>query len=176
VVELGVNRGISARLWKEALKTYVPDHQLILCDLYDLRQFITDEEARFIKADAFQSLPQIFEEYTVDVLHNDAHPYDLIRWSMLEAMEHKVPCLTFHDVGQGPRGPYRAASAKLSMEERMAQSSNWAEYGLWERHVMAELLAPDLASKDWAKTTEWECQIFDSLLGFGVALRSSQPK
>src|SRR4051794_22569760 len=35
VVELGVNRAISSRLWKEALDTYVPQAQLVLCDLVD---------------------------------------------------------------------------------------------------------------------------------------------
>lgn len=176
VVELGVNLGISSRLWKEALKRYVPSHQLVLCDLFDYRMFIDDREARFIKADAFESLPPLLREYSVDILHNDAHPYDLIRWSVIEAMKVGVPCLTFHDVGTGPRGSFRSESSKLSMEERLANKTNWHQFGLWERHVMAELIDARVASEDRVTTPEWESQIFNSLFGFGVALhRAPQP-
>ncbi len=171
VVELGVNLGISSRLWKEALNTYVPNHQLILCDLVDKRMFIGDQDAKFIQGDAFESLPQLFREYSIDILHNDAHPYDLIHWSVSEAMKLGVPCLTFHDVGKGRRGGFRPESSRLTREERLAQNTNWQQFGLWERHVMAELIDERVATEDWVSTPEWNCQIFDSLFGFGVALR-----
>jgi hypothetical protein len=171
VVELGVQYGISSRLWKEALNAYVPNHRLILCDLEDHRRLIGDDEARFYQEDAAEVLPRLFAEEQVDILHNDAHPYDLIRWSVDEAISHQVPCLTFHDVGRGPRNPFRVESAHLTQEEKMRQSLNWAEYGLWERHVMAELLSPDLLHHDAATAHGWQVQIFDSLFGFGAALR-----
>jgi hypothetical protein len=171
VVELGVQYGISARLWKEALTAYVPGHSLILCDLEDKRRLITGDEARFYQADAAQVLPRLFAEEQIDILHNDAHPYDLIRWSVEEAMTHQVPCLTFHDVGRGARNVFRPESAHLTQEEKTRQSLNWAEYGLWERHVMAELISPDLVRQDAATGHGWKAQIFDSLFGVGAALR-----
>lgn len=171
VVELGVQYGISARLWKEALRRYVPDHRLILCDLEDKRRLIGDDEARFYRQDAAEVLPQLFAEEEVDILHNDAHPYDLIRWSVDEAMTHQVPCLTFHDVGRGPRNTFRPESAHLTQEDKVRHSLDWGEYGLWERHVMAELISPELLHQDAAVTPGWKVQIFDSLFGFGAALR-----
>jgi hypothetical protein len=171
VVELGVNLGVSARLWKEALRCYVPEHRLILCDLEDHRRLIGDEEATFYRADAKIVLPQVLAEQRVDILHNDAHPYDLIHWSVETAFAHQVPCLTFHDVGRGRRGPFKLESSRLSPEAKRREGDNWAEYGHWERHVMAELLAPELLLQDFASTTNWRVQIFDSLFGFGAALR-----
>lgn len=175
VVELGVQYGISARLWKEALTAYVPGHSLILCDLEDHRRLIGDDEARFYQEDAVKLLPRLFGSEQVDILHNDAHPYDLIRWSVEEAMARQVPCLTFHDVGRGPRNPFRLEGHHLTQEEKLRHRVNWAEYGHWERHVMAELLSPDLLHQDAAQARGWTVQIFDSLFGFGAALRRPSP-
>lgn len=171
VVELGVQYGISARLWKEALTAYVPQHRLILCDLEDHRRLIGGDEAYFYQEDAATLLPRLFKHEAVDILHNDAHPYDLIRWSVEEAMAHQVPCLTFHDVGRGPRNPFRLESQYLTQEEKTRQRVNWTQYGHWERHVMAELLSPDLLHQDAATGPGGKVQIFDSLFGFGAALR-----
>lgn len=175
VVELGVQYGISARLWKEALTLYVPDHSLILCDLEDHRRLIQDGEARFYQEDAAKVLPRLLAEEEVGILHNDAHPYDLIRWSVQEAMAHQVPCLTFHDVGRGRRSVFRLESAQLSLREKVRHSLNWGEYGLWERHVMAELISPDLLHQDSAEGNGWKAQVFDSLFGFAAALRQPPP-
>ncbi|RIK41738.1 MAG: hypothetical protein DCC57_18745 [Chloroflexi bacterium] len=173
VVELGVQYGISARLWKEALTAYVPGHSLILCDLEDHRRLIGDDEARFYREDAATLLPRLFSSEQVDILHNDAHPYDLIRWSVEEAITHQVPCLTFHDVGRGPRNPFRLESQHLTQAEKTRQRVNWTQYGHWERHVMAELFSPDLLHQDTAQARGWRVQIFDSLFGFGAALRQT---
>lgn len=170
VVELGVQYGISSRLWKEALKAYVPQHELVLCDLNDRRLFISDSEARFYHKDAREVLPKLFASGDVGILHNDAHPYDLIHWSVAEALSHKVPGLTFHDVGNGKRGPTKIESHLLSTEEKIAQSENWAEYGTWERHVMAEVFDEALLKQDFAKSAKYSAGIFDSLFGLGIVL------
>lgn len=170
VVELGVLYGISSRLWKEALKTYVPDHQLILCDLEDKRRFITDEECTFLQADARAVLPDIFATHNVGILHNDAHPYDLIRWSVMEALDKQVPVLTFHDVGRGARCSFRAESSLLAEDVKLANTEYTPQYGHWERHVMAEVFDERILEQDAVVNEKYRMQIFDSLFGFGVTL------
>jgi hypothetical protein len=173
VVELGTQYGISARVWKEALKRYVPEHKLILCDLEDKRKFIDDGESTLLLGDARDTFKEIFAQYQVDLLHNDAHPYDLVRWSVEEGIRHNIPIFTFHDVGgtQLRGGPFKPASAALSVEERRKHGENYGEFGHWERHVMAEIFDQRIVSQDFVMTPEWRMQIFDSLFGFGVAMR-----
>jgi hypothetical protein len=169
VVELGVQYGISARLWKEALKKYVPDHELILCDLEDKRYFITDDDCTFLRGDARESLPEVFASRSVGLLHNDAHPYDLIDWSVTEAIKHQVPVLTFHDVGgEHPRGPFRVESSQLSKAEKLNNSENWKQFGLWERHIIADVIDDRILYEDAVTNETFHVQIFDSLFGFGV--------
>lgn len=170
IVELGVQYGVSSRLWKEALKAYVPNHELVLCDLEDKRRFIDDNECTFLKADARQVLPELFASRDVGILHNDAHPYDLIHWSVTEAMRHNVPVLTFHDVGRSPRTTFQISSSKLGKEEKLANSEYSAHYGHWERHVMAEVFDERILSEDTVTTSSHRIQIFDSLFGFGVVI------
>lgn len=170
IVELGVLHGISALLWKEALKQYVPNHELVLCDLEDKRRFIKDSECTFLNEDARNVLPQLFDSGKVGILHNDAHPYDLIHWSVAEALKHNVPILTFHDVGSGLRGTFKPDSSQLSKEQKLTNNENWAKYGTWERHVMAEVFDTRILHEDSAENDLYKVQIFDSLFGFGVAL------
>ncbi len=168
VVELGVQHGISSRLWKEALKTYVPHHELVLCDMEDKRRFISDAECTFLQADARTVLPELFASGRVGILHNDAHPYDLIKWSVQMGLDNKVPIFTFHDIGRGARGPYKRASYALDTELKMKHSENWAEYGTWERHVMGEMFAEAILDHDFAENAQYRLQVFDSLFGFGA--------
>jgi hypothetical protein len=170
VVELGAQLGASARLWKEALKAYVPEHELILCDLEDNRRLIGDDECTFLKGDAHELLPEIFASKSVDLLHNDAHPYSLIRWSVEQGLRLRIPIFVFHDVGRGNRGPFYIASAALSSEEKLIHNTNWAEYGHWERHVMAEMFDPAILHQDAITNDNIQMQIFDSLFGVGVVL------
>jgi|GEM_PF-1762804 len=171
VVELGVQYGISARLWKEALNAYVPEHELILCDLADVRHLIGDDECVFLKGDARELLPGVFATRSVGILHNDAHPYNLIQWSVAEALKHKVPVLTFHDVGhRHPRGPFRADSSRLSEEQRLANGENWSQYGHWERHVIADVFDSRVLQEDRVVGDAYRIQVFDSLYGFGTVL------
>jgi hypothetical protein len=170
IVELGVQYGVSSRLWKEALKAYVPNHELVLCDLEDKRHLINDDECTFLKTDARQVLPELFASGEVGILHNDAHPYDLIHWSVAEAMKHNVPVLTFHDVGRGPRTSFKAASSQLSKEEKLDNTEYSAKYGHWERHVMAEVFDESILTEDTVVTNSHRIQIFDSLFGFGVVI------
>jgi hypothetical protein len=172
VVELGTQYGLSAHLWKVALKAYVPQHELILCDLEDHLRFIKHEECTFVLGDAYQTLRQIFATRHVDVLHNDAHPYHLIEWSVTEALQQGVPILTFHDVGfRHPRGPFKSTGVSLSHEEKMQHSTDYAQYGTWERHVMAEILDQRIWEHDDAVNDRHRIHIFDSLFGFGVSLQ-----
>lgn len=172
VVELGIQYGISSRLWKEALTMYVPDHKLVLCDLEDKRRFIGDEECSFLQGDARQILPHLFASEQVHILHNDAHPYDLIHWSVTEALKHKVPVLTFHDVGKGTRGPFKVESSQLSKEQKLANSENWAQYGTWERHVMADIFGKRVLCEDEVEGDSFRVHIFDTLFGFGVVMQN----
>lgn len=174
VVELGVQHGISSRLWKEALRTYVPDHELILCDLEDRRQYIRNSECTFVQGDARQTLPEIFNSRAVDVLHNDAHPYGLVRWSVEAALAHQTPVLTFHDVGQHhPRAPFKRQSFALSLAEKELHAEDYRQYGCWERHVIAELLGKEILDEDMMISGNHRVQIFDSLFGFGVILHGA---
>ncbi|MEW5871408.1 MAG: class I SAM-dependent methyltransferase [Chloroflexota bacterium] len=174
VVELGVQHGISSRLWKEALKAYVPDHELILCDLEDRRQFIQDSECTFVQGDARQTLPEILRSRSVGVLHNDAHPYGLIRWSIQAALEQQVAVLTFHDVGRHHRrAPFRKGSFALSPVEKEQHAEDYSHYGCWERHVIAELFGQQILDEDAMVTGDHRVQIFDSLFGFGVVLQGA---
>jgi len=168
VVELGVQYGVSSRLWKEALKRYVPGHELILCDLEDRRRFIRDDECTFIRGDACELLPAVMKSHTVDLLHNDAHPYRLIRWSVEEGLKNAVGTFTFHDVGRGPRVPFRVESAQMTFEEKLAHSEDISGCGHWERHVMGELFDERILHEDTADTDRCAVQIFDSLFGFGA--------
>ena len=168
VVELGVQFGVSSRLWKEALKKYVPDHTLILCDLVDRRRFIRDDECTFLRGDAYKILPEVMKSHTVDVLHNDAHPYRLIQTSVEDGLRHKIKNFTFHDVGRGPRNHFLAESATLSTEEKLTHSEDIATYGVWERHVMAEIFDERILRQDAVDTDDFAIQIFDSFLGFGA--------
>ncbi len=171
IVELGVQYGISARLWKEALNAYVPEHELILCDLENLRRFIGDDECVFLKGDARKSLPEVFATRSVGILYNDAHPYDLIHWSVTEALKHRVPVLTFHDVGRlHPRGPFKAESNRLSERQKLVNSEHWGQYGHWERHVIADIFDSRVLQEDAVVGEAYHIQFFDSLLGFGAVL------
>ncbi|MFQ5437053.1 MAG: hypothetical protein ACE5FD_19515 [Anaerolineae bacterium] len=119
-------------------------------------------------------LPRLFAGQQIDLLHNDAHPYDLIHWSVQEAIWNHVPVLTFHDVGQVHRGSFRAESYTLSQEEKIKCCVDWGVYGHWERHVMAELLDERILREDFVENEQWRIQIFDSLFGFGVAIRQEE--
>ena len=174
LVELGTQHGISARLWKEALKAYVPAHELFLCDLEDRREFIGDDESTFLKGDARQTLQQVFETRRVDLLFNDAHPYDLIRWSLLEGLKRGVGVFAFHDVGRHhPRGPFRAAGASAGENDKRAHGEEYGTFGTWERHVMAEVFDPSVVREDKVDANGLRIQFFDSLFGFGVVLRDA---
>jgi len=176
VVELGSQYGISARLWKEALKHYVPQHELILCDLEDKRKFIDNRECTFLQGDARETLKQVFATRQVHLLHNDAHPYDLIHWSLAEGLRQHIPIFTFHDVGgyQLRGGPFKPESATLPLAEKQKYSEDYGPYGAWERHAMAEVFDQRLITQDFVVTPEWRIQIFDSFLGFGVALHNDR--
>lgn len=175
VVELGSQHGLSARVWKEALKRYVPQHELILCDLEDKRRFIDDRECTFLKGDARETLKQVFARNQVDLLYNDAHPYDLIHWSLAEGIRQHIPIFAFHDVGgYGLRGgPFKPTAANLPVAEKQRYGESYGPYGTWERHVMAEVFDPRIITEDFVVTPEWRMQIFDSLFGFGVVLHAS---
>ncbi len=171
VAELGVQYGISSRLWKEALKQYVPDHELILFDLDDKRRFIDDTECTFLCGDAYKLLPEVFKTRTIDLLHNDAHPYSLIDWSVREAIERNVKTFTFHDIGgKPPRNPFKLASINLSHEEKLANDTNWGQYGHWERHVVGTYFDENILHKNFVKNDKYIIQMFESLFGFGVVL------
>lgn len=171
VVELGTRYGASARLWKEALKRYVPDHELILCDLKDERRFIDDSECTFLEGDARQTLAEVYATRPVDLLFNDAHPYDLIRCSVEEGLLHGIAAFAFHDVGCGhPRGPFKAESASVSVDDKQIHAEDWATYGHWERHVMADVFHPGILHVEAAVIPSARIQVFDSLFGFGVVI------
>ena len=170
VVEVGVQYGISARLWKEALRAYVPDHELILCDLEDHRLFRTDDECTFLRGDACQTLLEVFASRSVDLLHNDVHPYSLTRWSVEEGRRHGVRIFTFHDVGRRDRGPFRLESANLSSDEKLAHDTDYGNCGHWERHVMADSFDPRVLHKDLVVEDSYRIQVFDSLFGLGVVI------
>lgn len=173
VVELGTQFGLSARVWKEALRRYVPDHKLVLCDLEDRRRFIGDDESTFLKGDARISLAKLFAEDQVDILYNDAHPYPLITWSLVEGQKHNVPCFAFHDVGgrELRGGPFRVEFAKFSEEQRLQHATDYELVGHWERQCMADAFDARILTQDFAENDTWRLQIFDSLFGFGAALR-----
>ncbi|MCB0109705.1 MAG: hypothetical protein KDE53_27475 [Caldilineaceae bacterium] len=174
VVELGSQYGISARLWKEALKAYVPGHELILCDLEDKRRFIDDTECTFLQGDARETLRTVFANSQVALLHNDAHPYDLIEWSLMEGLRQQIPIFTFHDVGgyQLRGGPFKPESGALPLAEKLQHSEEYGPHGTWERHLMAEVFDPRIITQDFVVTPTWRMQIFDSLFGFGAILRA----
>jgi len=172
VVELGTQYGISARLWKEALKAYVPQHELILCDLTDHRRFIGDDECTFLEGDARQTLLEVFTSRKVDVLYNDVHPYDLVRWSVAEGLKQGVLVFAFHDVGcKHPRGPFRVESAHLGADEKSICAEDYGRCGTWERHVIAELFDERVLYQDTVVEASTRIQIFDSLFGLGIVIR-----
>lgn len=176
VVELGTQYGISARLWKEALKMYVPGHELILCDLEDHRRFIGDDECTFLKGDAWQTLPEVFVSRSVDLIFNDAHPYNLIRWSVEEGLKQGVPTFAFHDVGcKHPRSPFRMQSAWLKPEEKLIHTADYGPCGTWERHVIAELFDQRALYADTVEKASTRIQIFDSLFGLGIVVCKAAP-
>lgn len=174
VVELGSQRGLSARVWKEALRRYVPDHELILCDLEDRRAFINPDEATFLLGDARETLRDVFATRQIDLLYNDAHPYDLITWSLEEGIRQNIRLFAFHDVGhKHPRGIYRRSSASLPPDEKLRQATNYAGYGTWERHVMAEMFDPRILDVDFVQNDRFTIQVFDSLFGFAAVINRS---
>lgn len=170
IVELGVQYGISARLWKEALKTYVIDHELILCDLDDHRLFITDDECTFLQGDAYKMLPEVFASRQVDLLHNDAHPYSLTRWSVEEGRRQGVDVFTFHDIGRQKRGPFQLKGANLSSDEKLTHDTDYGSCGHWERHVIAEVFDERFLRTNTVVGEGYRIQAFDSLFGFGAVL------
>lgn len=171
VVELGSQFGISARLWKEALQRYVPQHSLHLFDLEDKRQYITDQEATLHLGDAYRLFPEFLKSNKVDLLINDAHPYELIKWSLFEAIQKKVPYFAFHDVGnRTKRGPFRKNYFHLSEYDKLKGSLNWGKYGHWERHVMADVFDRKIADQKFTENKNVRVQIFDSLFGYGFVI------
>jgi hypothetical protein len=171
VVELGSQFGISARLWKEALQKYVPGHELHLFDLEDKRQYITDQDATLHLGDAYRLFPEFLKSNRVDLLINDAHPYELIKWTLTEGILHKIPFFGFHDIGcTHKRGPYKKEYFKLSEYEKIKGSLNWHHYGLWERHAMADFFDKRIAAESCVENEHIKCQIFDSFLGFGFVI------
>ena len=176
VVELGTRFGVSARLWKDALNLYSPNHRLYLCDLVDLRRYIGEDEAIFMQGDAIASLQNILQKERVDILFNDAHPYKLIGDSLELGIAHNVPCFAFHDVGGRKLrgGPYHAESASLTKEERLAHEFDFDAVGHWERHCMAEYFDERILYADAVETDKWLMQVFDSLFGLGVIMRQDK--
>lgn len=175
VVELGTQYGIYARLWKDALARYVPDHELILIDIRDARRYITDDEALFIRADARDVPPEILSSWRVDLLFNDAHSYSLVMDSVRHGVRSGVRAFAFHDVGRRrPRGPFNPEGADVSLEEKLKEDeSDYVRYGTWERHVMAEVFDRRALFTDSVCTESYAIQFFDSLFGFGVAIENS---
>jgi hypothetical protein len=172
VVELGSLYGVSARLWKEALKRYVPDHRLYLCDLEDNLRYIGKDEATLLLGDGVAMLEKVLAQGPVDLLFNDAHPYTLIRDTIRIGLDAGIPCFAFHDVGgrELRNYPYFVESASATTEERVANSINFARYGHWERHCMAEAWNARILTENSVALPGWRLQIFDSLFGLGVAL------
>jgi len=171
VVEIGTQHGVSARLWKEALNKYVPGHQLILIDLVDQRRHITDREARFIKGDGRAEFRRLVETVKVDMLFNDAHPYDLIRDTVSAGLRHGVRIFAFHDVGRGPLSRFRLSSAGVAEADRLIDDGpDYLTYGTWERHVMAETFGKELLVSDRLENETHRVQIYDSTFGLGAAI------
>ncbi len=171
VAELGVQYGISSRLWKEALNQYVPDHELLLFDLEDKRRFIDNSESTFLCGDAYSLLPEVFQTRTIDLLHNDAHPYSLIDWSVREAIARGVKTFTFHDIsGTPPRNPFKHEGLSLSHKEKLKNDTNWGQYGHWERHVMGTYFDEKILHQNFVENDNYKIQMFESLFGFGIAL------
>jgi hypothetical protein len=147
----------------------VPDHELFLCDLEDKRRFIGDNESTMLKGDARETLQHVFATRTIDILHNDAHPYDLIRWSVEEGLHQGVRMFSFHDIGKNhPRGVFKPELADLPQKEKMAHNEDYGTYGAcWERHVIAELFDRRALSEDAVDNDACRIQFFDSLFGLG---------
>jgi hypothetical protein len=176
VVELGTQYGLSARIWKEALKRYVPDHELFLCDLEDVRRFIGDDESTMLKGDARETIKEVYATRTVDILHNDAHPYDLIRWSVEEGLRQGVRLFTFHDVGRNHlRSTFRSEHFELSAQEKSNHDNEFSAYGHWERHVIAELFDQRALSENAVENDTCQIQFFDSLFGIGLVRVKRNP-
>ena len=171
VVELGSQFGISARLWKEALQKYVSEHSLHLFDLEDKRQYITDQDATLHLGDAYLLFPEFIKYNNVDLLINDAHPYELIKWSIIEGIKHKIPYYAFHDIGmRNKRGPFKKSSYSLTEYQKVIGSHEWHKHGLWERHVMADIFDKRILKKDFVENTFSKTGIFDSLFGYGFVI------
>ena len=170
IAEIGTRYGVSARLWKEALKKYVPEHRLTLFDLEDVRRYIDDSEAKLIVGDAFKLFPDFLNNHPVDLLILDAHPYELTRWALEEGFKRGIKNFAFHDVGKKHRrGPYKPQYYTLPEIVKLKHSLDWGTYGTWERHLQADFFDKALATKDYVQNEFSTSQVFDSLFGYSFS-------
>ncbi|PIQ85379.1 MAG: hypothetical protein COV74_09270 [Candidatus Omnitrophica bacterium CG11_big_fil_rev_8_21_14_0_20_45_26] len=171
ILELGTRFGVSARFFRVAhlFMFGLDDSKIYSCDLNREYRYVNDDDFEFIQGDAKLLFPDILKKNKIDLIFNDAHPYDLTKISVSASLEAQSPIITFHDVGKNhPRSPFKREAYFLPVNER--NLINLAEYGPWERHVMAEFFGQNLLDEDFSETDQYRVQIFDSLFGLGVAI------
>ena len=180
ILELGTRFGTSTRVIRCAQRTFFPDSQtkLYSCDVNKEYRYIHPDEFEFIHRDAKGLFPHFLKENQIDCIHNDAHPYDLIKLSTQAAIDTKIKIMTYHDVSRPedhPRGSCIKNSFFLSEKEKLEINSNLpfsgiADYGHWERHVICELFSKELLENNFVETEQYKIQMFCSLFGLGVVV------
>lgn len=181
ILELGTRFGCTAAFFKIVLSINANENgnenkNLVSCDLYKDFRYINEKDFTFLQGDARNLFPAILENGEFDCLFNDAHPYDLIKKSSVDAIDRKVPILAFHDVGKNhKRSGFDRERYFIPEEQKINcvydSHGTPVEGGHWERHVMAELFSEKLLDDDFVETDEFIVQIFDSLFGLGIAIR-----
>ena len=176
VLELGTHKGASTLFIKQVLYHFNPlFHKLISCDVKRLSPWWIDEKAfTFFEGDAEKLFPNILEDFQIDCLFNDAHPYTLIDKSTKCALDRDLPLLLFHDVG---KKVFRADSHILPEETKIRYNcpddfgGSKFKYGHWERHVMAKYFGREVLTEDFFITKKHKIGIFDSTYGLGVVIK-----
>ena len=176
ILELGTRFGVSTRMMRAAQFTFFPESQtrLYSCDLNEEHRYMHADDFDFIHGDATLLFPHFLEENQIDCLHNDAHPYDLTKLSTQAAIDNETKIMTYHDVSRPEdhsRAHYKKDSFFLTEEEKMKNSTNLAEHGHWERHVVCEMFSKELLENNFVETDQYKIQMFCSLFGLGVVVR-----
>ena len=167
VVEICVQYGMSTRriiYIKNDLGLNLPIYAFDIVD--EVKFFSLDEAVLRLEdlTDRFET--SVLGKYPPGLIYLDAHPYKLLKEIISEVLKDGRFILVIHDCGRGLYNRYMPITRK---ENHLITSLT----GMWERHVLAELLGiknpADLQIND-TTTTNYRLRIFSTKHGLTVLL------
>ena len=164
IVEVGTQHGKSTRRILDLAEWLGQTPRMVCLDTTDQVRHFASSEAELVIGDVTGRFRRdVLEAYDPDLIFLDAHGHALLREAIAATMEGHRAVLAIHDCGQG--------LCNLRMAIAPGDPNVTSLTGVWERHVLADLLGvagPLDPGLDALETATHRLRIFDTPHGLAL--------